>query len=379
MGVTTLARHGEDATPYPFSDETNTAMWPRRRSTCRTGWSDSKTSTFTRPPPLNSFPKGSVGVCPPKAFRTSIISVRPMVDLRTEIAGVQLRNPTMLASGFLDETGGSMARVYEAGAGAVVTKSIGPQPREGYPNPTIVELDAGLLNAVGLPNPGIVEYEHEVKRARKAGAVVIGSVFGKDAGEYASVAAKMASYSVQAIELNLSCPHAKGLGTEIAQDEAAVRDFTRAVKDAVSLPVFPKLSPNVQDIASFAVAAEEGGADGIVAINTVKAMAIVPELKMPFLANKFGGLSGPAIRPIGVRAVYDICEKVHIPVVGVGGVGSGRDALEYIMAGACAVQVGTAIIPKGLAVFEEITKEMASLLEEAGFGSVSEAIGVAHA
>jgi len=108
-------------------------------------------------------------------------------------------------------------------------------------------------------------------------------------------------------------------------------------------------------------------------------MAIVPELKMPFLANKFGGLSGPAIRPIGVRAVYDICEKVHIPVVGVGGVGSGRDALEYIMAGACAVQIGTAIIPKGLAVFEEITKEMASLLEESGFASVSEAIGVAHA
>jgi len=301
-----------------------------------------------------------------------------MVDLRTEIAGVRLRNPTMLASGFLDETGGSMARVYEAGAGAVVTKSIGPKPREGYPNPTIVELDAGLLNAVGLPNPGIVEYEHEVRRAQKAGAVVIGSVFGKDAGEYASVAARMASYGVQAIELNLSCPHVKGAGTEIAQDEGAVRDFTRAVKDAVSLPVFSKLSPNVQDIASFAVAAEEGGADGIVAINTVKAMAIVPELKMPFLANKFGGLSGPAIRPIGVRAVYDICEKVHIPVVGVGGVGSGRDALEYIMAGACAVQVGTAIIPKGLAVFEEITKEMASLLEEAGFGSVSEAIGVAH-
>src|SRR5713101_3281865 len=278
-----------------------------------------------------------------------------MVDLRTEIAGVRLRNPTMLASGFLDETGGSMARVYEAGAGAVVTKSIGPKPREGYPNPTIVELDSGLLNAVGLPNPGIVEYEHEVKRAQKAGAVVIGSVFGKDAHEYASAA------------------------TKIAQDAGAVRGFTRAVKDAVSVPVFPKLSPNVQDIASFAVAAEEGGADGIVAINTVKAMAIVPELKMPFLANKFGGLSGPAIRPIGVRAVYDICEKVHIPAVGVGGVGSGRDALEYIMAGACAVQVGTAIIPKGIAVFEEITKEMASLLEEAGFGSVSEAIGVAHA
>src|SRR5437879_11539746 len=166
-----------------------------------------------------------------------------MVDLRTEVAGVRLRNPTMLASGFLDETGGSMARVYEAGAGAVVTKSIGPQPREGYPNPTIVELDAGLLNAVGLPNPGIVEYEHEVKRARKAGAVVIGSVFGKDAGEYASVAAKMASYRVKAIELNLSCTHANGIGTEIAQDEAAVRDFIRAVQVAVTLTILPNQPP----------------------------------------------------------------------------------------------------------------------------------------
>ena len=302
-----------------------------------------------------------------------------MVDLRTEIAGVKLRNPTMLASGFLDETGGSMARVYRAGAGAVVTKSVGPEPREGYPNPTIVELDAGLLNAVGLPNPGIVEYEHEVKRALAADAVVIGSVYGKDADEYASVAAKMATYGVKAIELNLSCPHAEGLGTEIAQHEDAVREFTRAVKDAVSLPVFPKLSPNVQDIATFAMAAEEGGADGIVAINTMKAMAIMRELKMPSLANRFGGLSGPAIRPIGVRAVYDICEKVHIPVVGVGGIGSGRDALEYIMAGASAVQVGTAIISKGLGVFDEIAKEMASLLEDAGFGSVPEAIGVAHA
>src|SRR5438552_1812239 len=176
-----------------------------------------------------------------------------MVDLRTEIAGVALRNPTMLASGFLDETGGSMGRVYQAGAGAVVTKSVGPQPREGYPNPTIV------------------------------------------------------------------------------------------------------------------------------ALNTMKAMAITPELKMPSLANKYGGLSGPAIRSIGVRAVYDICEKVHVPVIGVGGVGSGRDALEYIMAGASAVQIGTAILSRGLGVFDEVVQEMGVLLEEAGFHSVPEAIGVAHA
>lgn len=301
-----------------------------------------------------------------------------MVDLRTEIAGVRLRNPTMLASGFLDETGGSLLRVYNAGAGAVVTKSIGPEPREGYPNPTIVELDAGLLNAVGLPNPGMVEFGREVRQAIKGKALVIGSVYGKDAEEYAKVAVKMAEAGVAAIEMNLSCPHAKGLGTEIAQSDEAVRDFTRAVKDAVEIPVFPKLSPNVSDIASSAAAAEKGGADAVVAINTVKAMAIAPELKMPILANRYGGLSGPAIRPIGVRAVYDIYEKVDIPVIGVGGVGSGRDALEYIMAGAKAVQVGTALVGQGLGVFERITKEIASLLEDVGLRSVEEAVGVAH-
>lgn len=301
-----------------------------------------------------------------------------MVDLRTEIAGLHLRNPTMLASGFLDETGGSLVRVYRAGAGAVVTKSIGPEPREGYANPTVVEIEGGLLNAVGLPNPGIDAFRSELEEALKGKAVVIGSVYGKDAAEYARVAVLMADAGAAAIEMNLSCPHAKGLGTEIAQSEEAVREFTHAVKDAVDVPVFPKLSPNVADIASFAVAAERGGADGIVAINTLKAMVIAPELRMPILANRFGGLSGPAIRPIGVRAVYDIFEKVNVPVIGVGGIDSGHAALEYVMAGARAVQIGTALVDQGLAVFERVTKEMASLLEDVGFHSVSEAVGAAH-
>lgn len=301
-----------------------------------------------------------------------------MADLRTEIAGVHLRNPTMLASGFLDETGGSLVRVFRAGAGAVVTKSIGPEPREGYNNPTVVELDGGLLNAVGLPNPGIEAFLPELKEALAAKAVVIASVYGKDASEYAKVAARMAEAGAAAIEMNLSCPHAKGLGSEIAQSEEAVRDFTRAVCDVVDVPVFPKLSPNVADIASFAVAAERGGADGIVAINTVKAMAIAPELRMPILANRFGGLSGPAIRPIGVRAVYDIYEKVDIPIIGVGGVDSGHAALEYIMAGASAVQIGTALVGQGLGVFERVTKELNSVLEDVGLRSVAEAVGVAH-
>ena len=301
-----------------------------------------------------------------------------MVSLETEIAGIKMWNPTMLASGFLDETGGSLLRVYREGAGAVVTKSIGPEPREGNPNPTVVELDVGMLNAVGLPNPGIVDFEQEVKVALEGGALVVGSVYGKDAEEYARVSERLASYGVPAIELNLSCPHAKGLGTEIAQSVDAVQEFTRAVKDRVDVPVFPKLSPNVSNIAAFGIAAEKGGADGIVAINTVKAMAIAPELKLPILANTYGGLSGPAIRPVGVKAVYDLYEVVDVPLVGVGGIATGRDALEYIMAGATAVQIGTAIATQGLGVFERVKKEMSSLLEEIGAKAVGDVVGVAH-
>ncbi len=301
-----------------------------------------------------------------------------MASLEVDLAGIPLRNPTMLASGFLDETGGSMLRVHRAGAGAVVTKSIGPEPRLGYPNPTVVPLDVGLLNAVGLPNPGIEEYRAEVEVALRGGAIVIGSVYGKDADEYAAVAKRMAGYGVAAVELNLSCPHAKGLGTEIAQHEDAVREFTEAVKAKVNVPIFPKLSPNVSDIARFAEAAEDGGADGVTAINTVKAMAIAPELKMPVLANRVGGLSGPPIRPIGVRCVYEIYDAVGIPVVGVGGIENGHDALEYILAGARAVQIGTAILDRGLDVFNTVAKELTALLDRIGAASVRDAVGQAH-
>ncbi len=301
-----------------------------------------------------------------------------MPDVSTTVAGLKLRNPTMLASGFLDETGGTLLRVFTAGAGAVVTKSIGPEPRAGNKNPTVVEVDGGLLNAMGLPNPGVEDFGPEVKVALDGGALVIGSVFGKDADEYAAVAKRLASYGAQGIEMNLSCPHAKGLGTEIAQSEEAVREFTRAVKGKVSVPVMPKLSPNVSDIAAFARAAEDGGADAVVAINTLRGMAIAPELRMPVLANRYGGLSGPAIRPVGVRCVYEIREAVDVPIVGVGGVETGRDALEYILAGASAVQIGTAILSRGLHVFARVTEEIAAYMGEQGVGRLSELVGAAH-
>ncbi len=301
-----------------------------------------------------------------------------MPDVSTTLAGLSLRNPTMLASGILDETGGTLLRVFKAGAGAVVTKSIGPAPRGGNRNPTVVELEGGLLNAMGLPNPGVEAFGPEVKIAIAGGALVVGSVFGKDADEYASVAKGLASHGVRAIEMNLSCPHAKGLGTEIAQSEEAVREFTEAVKAKVNVPVMPKLSPNVSDIAAFAQAAEDGGADAVVAINTLRAMAIAPEVRMPVLANKYGGLSGPAIRPVGVRCVYEIHEAVDIPVVGVGGVETARDALEYILAGASAVQIGTALVSRGLHVFAHVTEEIAAYMGEQGVERLSELVGAAH-
>ena len=301
-----------------------------------------------------------------------------MANLETEIAGVKLRNPTMLASGFLDETGGSMLRVFNAGAGGVVTKSIGPNPREGNLNPTVVELDVGLLNAIGLPNPGIEAYEEDVKVARDGGAAIIGSVYGKDAEEYADVAKRMASYGVLAVELNLSCPHAKGLGTEIAQDPQAVEEITRAVKSAVNVPVFSKLSPNVADIAAFAEAAKGGRADAVTAINTVTSMAIAADLKMPILDNTFGGLSGPAIKPIGLRCVYEIRQHVDVPIIGVGGISTGQDAIQYLMAGASAVQIGTAILSRGIEVFSKVCSEMSEFMDANGYAKISDLVGVAH-
>jgi len=301
-----------------------------------------------------------------------------MADLGTEVAGIRLRNPTMLASGFLDETGGSMLRAFNAGAGAVVTKSIGPEPREGNRNPTIVELDVGLLNAVGLPNPGIAAFEEEARKAIAGGAAVIGSVYAHDAAEFAAVAMRMASYGVLAVELNLSCPHAKGLGSEIAQDPAAVEEIARAVKRSVSVPVFAKLSPNVADIALFAEAAKRGGADAVTAINTVKAMAIQAEFRLPILKNTVGGLSGPAIKPIGLRCVWEIHEKVRIPIIGVGGIETGRDAVEYLMAGASAVQVGTALVTRGVSVFADVCREMSEFMDAYGYAKVSDLVGAAH-
>jgi len=301
-----------------------------------------------------------------------------MADLSTSVCGLTLANPTILAAGVLDETGKTMKTVASAGAGALVTKSIGKSPRPGHANPCVVELDCGLLNAMGLPNPGIEAYREEIAIALEAGVPVIGSVFGGDESEIAEVASIMQDCGVAAVELNLSCPHAKGLGAEIGSAPEKVESVCRETKNTVDIPVFAKLTPNTHSVAELAKAAERGRADGLVAINTVKGMAISPEARMPALANKFGGLSGPAVKPVGLRCVYEIFEAVDIPVIGVGGISNGRDAVEYIMAGASAVQIGTAVWRQGLSVFRTTCDDISEFMDQNGIATLTEMVGAAH-
>jgi len=301
-----------------------------------------------------------------------------MAKLSVEIAGLKLDNPFILASGIWGETGATLARALRAGAGAVITKSIGMEPRPGHANPTIVELDTGLLNAMGLPNPGIAAYGDEVREALKPGKPVIGSIFGADEREFVHLAKRMEGYGVNALELNLSCPNAKGYGSQIGQSPELTKKITAAVKGAVGIPVFPKLTPNVASIAELAKAAEDGGADGICAINTLKGMAIDLELARPILANKTGGYSGPGIKPVGLCAVFEIFKAVKIPLIGMGGISCGTDAAEYLMAGASALQVGTAVLVRREKTFTTLSRELDAFLRSHKYGSANELVGRAH-
>jgi dihydroorotate dehydrogenase (NAD+) catalytic subunit len=298
--------------------------------------------------------------------------------LVTEICGLKLPNPTMLAAGILGYTGLSMKNVVEAGAGAVVTKSLGWEPRRGYPNPTVVQVDCGLLNAMGLPNPGINHFGEELSELKKGGVTTIVSIYGFSAEEFAKVAETAVKLGADAVELNVSCPHVENSGAEIGCDCPLLAEVVDEVKKRVEKPVFVKLTPNVADIGEVAGAAVQAGADAIIAVNTVKAMAIEIETGRPLLANKFGGLSGPAIKPIAVRAVYDVYRAIDVPVIGCGGISSWQDAVEFILAGASAVQIGTAIAFKGLEIFRSVARGIDTYLEEKGYKNVKQLVGLSH-
>lgn len=300
------------------------------------------------------------------------------IDIRVKLGGIDFRNPVFLASGILGTTADLLLEAYRAGAGAVLTKSIGMAAREGNPNPTVFQYPFGLLNSMGLPNPGIDEFEGELRKLQDSEALVIGSIFGSDENEFCELAERMEKFGARAVELNLSCPHVSGHGAELGSNPEIVGRITSAVVAKVDIPVFVKLTPNTSDIVKLGMAAESGGAAGVVAINSVRAMSIDTQLRKPSLGNIFGGLSGEAIRPIGVRCVYELSDALKIPVIGVGGIASGIDAAEYFMAGASAVQVGTVIEQKGLSVFSDICSGLAEFMFREGFSSLDEMRGIAH-
>jgi dihydroorotate dehydrogenase (NAD+) catalytic subunit len=298
--------------------------------------------------------------------------------LSLELAGLQLASPTMLAAGILGMTSLSLRSVAEAGAGAVVTKSVGLRPRTGYTNPTLVKVDCGYLNAMGLPNPGIEYFQKEIRKAKTIGCPIIVSVYGFSLEEFVQVAKKADQAGADALELNVSCPHVKRTGSEIGQDPRLLKTIVKMVKKEVDNPVFVKLTPNVTNIIECAKAAEEGGSDAITAINTVRAMAINAETARPILGNQFGGLSGPALKTIALRCVYEIYRRTKLPVIGCGGISGWRDAVEFMLAGAVAVQIGTAISSRGLGVFQSINNGVEAYLETKGCESVREIVGLSH-
>ena len=295
------------------------------------------------------------------------------------MAGLKFRNPVLLAAGILGMTAESLIRVAEAGAGGLVTKSVGLKPRKGYPNPTVVQVSCGLINAMGLPNPGIEYFSEEIREVKRRVEIpLIVSVYGYTAEEFAETARLAVEAGADAIELNVSCPHVERTGGEIGQNPKLLREVISKVKSRVSKPVFIKLSPNVSDIAYLAEVAVKAGADAITAINTVRAMKIDIKTGRPILANRIGGLSGPAIKPIAVRCVYEIYERVDTPIFGCGGISNWRDAIEFTLAGASAVQIGTAIALKGLEAFRTISEGIEAYIKKRGFRRVGEIVGLSH-
>ncbi len=299
-----------------------------------------------------------------------------MTDLAVMAAGIKLENPLILASGILDENGYTMRRVLQEGAAAVVTKSIGTAERPGYKTPVVVDLpDGNLLNAVGLSNPGIKDFGGEIRIALEANKPVIGSIFGSSPEEYGELAHSMQLYGAAAVELNLSCPHVNGTGLEMGSDPEMVEAIVNAVKNRVSIPVLAKLSPNVSNMLEIAYSCSK--ANSIVVINTIKGMAIDINARKPVLSNYYGGLSGKAVKYVGLRYVYEIKKETGFDVIGVGGISNAEDVVEYMMAGASAVHIGTAVGRYGRGIFSAISHDLALLAERLKVDRISDLKGAA--
>lgn len=297
-------------------------------------------------------------------------------DMSVEIAGLKLRNPVMTASGTFGYGEEFREYVDLESIGAFVTKGLSLKARAGNPTPRIVETPGGMLNAIGLQNVGIDAFiQKKVPFLRSVNTPAIANFFGYTPEEYAELAARLDGIpEVAALEVNISCPNVKQGGIVFGTDPAAAASVTAACRAATKKPLIVKLSPNVTDIVAMARACEEAGADALSVINTLTGMAIDLERRRPVLANVTGGLSGPAIKPVALRMVWQVAKAVKVPVIGIGGIMSATDALEFILAGATAVQVGTAsFVNPGAA--QQIAEEMEQWLQQRGIADLKSLIG----
>jgi dihydroorotate dehydrogenase (NAD+) catalytic subunit len=298
------------------------------------------------------------------------------LDLTTHIAGLTLRNPVMTASGTFGYGGEFRELVDLRRLGAIVVKGLSLTPSAGNPPPRIVETPCGMLNAIGLENIGIAEFRTtRLKFLRKLGNPIIVNIYGQREEDYEVLAGIVDDEpDIAAIEVNISCPNVKAGGIAFGVDPTAAAALTRRIRAQTTKPLIMKLSPNVTDIVAIARAVESEGADAVSLINTITGMAIDIDTRRPKLANVTGGLSGPAIRPVAVRMVWQVAQAVSIPVIGIGGIMTGRDALEFLIAGATAVQVGTAnfVNPKATT---DIIDKLRAFMQQQEIGQLSELIG----
>lgn len=299
-----------------------------------------------------------------------------MADLKTDLGFLQLKNPLIPASGTFGY-GDEFSRFFDLDIlGAMVLKGIFMEPREGNPPPRIHETAAGMLNSIGLAGPGISGLKEKIRQlAARTATPIIVNVCGSDHREYLEVARTFDGMEeVAALELNISCPNVKLKGRCIAQDSRETRRLVRQIKEAVTKPLITKLSPNVADIGEVARAAEEGGSDAISLVNTFLGLAVDLPARRPVFHNFYAGLSGPAIKPLALRLVYEAARSVSVPVIGIGGITTGRDVLEYLLVGARAVQTGTVnLVDPGASV--RILSEMQREMKKLGIRKISEIQG----
>lgn len=307
-----------------------------------------------------------------------------MIDVSVDVCGITWHSPLVLASGIWGCCAETLVRLAREGAGAVTAKSCSLEPRRGHPNPTVLDWGHGLINAVGLANPGAAAMVGILRAAKEGlrplGVPLIASVFGESQASFVRAVEVIAEAEPDYIELNISCPNVEAeFGRPFAMDPLAAAQVTGAVRRAYAGRLLVKLSPNAPDIVAVAKAVAAEGADGLVAVNTLgPGMFIDVRARRPILANKVGGISGEALLPIALRCVYEITQAVDLPVIGVGGVMSGEDALQMVMAGATAVGIGSALRRLGDGAFRRIRAELEALMAEEGLRSLAEARGCAH-